>query len=85
MPVPCRRLINIGALFFILYTVAVFLIPVQFPITATNFNYAPVAFGGVVILFSGWWFIDAHRWFVGPFQMRAKAPVGGVSTSSWFN
>lgn len=81
----CRQLVNLGALLFILYTVAVFLIPVQFPITATNFNWAPVAFGGVVILFTSWWFVDAHRWFVGPFQSRAVAPVVGPSTSAWFN
>ncbi|GJP33186.1 hypothetical protein CLOM_g17745 [Closterium sp. NIES-68] len=66
-----RRLMNVGAIFFVLFTVSIFMLPVTFPITATNFNYACVGIFAVVSFFLVWWFLDARNWFVGPFLDKA--------------
>jgi amino acid transporter len=34
--------------------------------TWLSFNYAPIAVGGTLVLFGGWWFVSAKRWFKGP-------------------
>jgi len=46
--------------------VVLFLLPQASPITAANFNYAPVAVGVVLLFAGGWWLLSARRWFVGP-------------------
>jgi amino acid permease (GABA permease) len=43
-----------------------FMLPTQSPVTATTFNYTPVAVL-VVLGFAGiWWLVSARRWFTGP-------------------
>jgi len=34
--------------------------------TWLSFNYAPIAVGGALVLFGGWWLVSAKRWFRGP-------------------
>jgi hypothetical protein len=42
------------------------MLPTQSPVTATTFNYTPVAVL-VVLGFAGiWWLVSARRWFTGP-------------------
>lgn len=43
-----------------------FMLPEAFPITATSFNYAPVAVGVVLFGAGGWYVFSAHKWFKGP-------------------
>lgn len=43
-----------------------FMLPQSAPVTATNFNYAPLAVL-VVLGFAGiWWLVSARKWFTGP-------------------
>ena len=34
--------------------------------TWLDFNYAPIAVGGALVLFGGWWVVSAKNWFKGP-------------------
>lgn len=43
-----------------------FMLPESSPVTATTFNYAPIAVGVVLVFAGGWWAISARRWFTGP-------------------
>jgi amino acid transporter len=51
-----------------------FLLPVIYPITATNFNYTIVAVAVVLGGASLWWVVSARHWFTGPKETIA-APV----------
>ncbi|KAL6613820.1 hypothetical protein ACP70R_036090 [Stipagrostis hirtigluma subsp. patula] len=43
-----------------------FSLPVAYPIAEDNFNYTPVAVGGVLLLCVGSWVLHARFWFQGP-------------------
>ncbi|TVU48056.1 hypothetical protein EJB05_07678, partial [Eragrostis curvula] len=43
-----------------------FSLPVAYPIVMDNFNYTPVAVGGVLLLIVGSWVLHARFWFKGP-------------------
>ncbi|GJN16763.1 hypothetical protein PR202_gb03784 [Eleusine coracana subsp. coracana] len=43
-----------------------FSLPVAYPVTQANFNYTPVAVGGVLLLSVGAWVSNARFWFQGP-------------------
>ncbi len=43
-----------------------FMLPEAFPVTATTFNYAPVAVGVVLVGAGGWYVVSARKWFKGP-------------------
>ncbi|TVU34714.1 hypothetical protein EJB05_16561 [Eragrostis curvula] len=43
-----------------------FSLPVAYPVTQANFNYTPVAVGGVLLLSVGAWVVHARFWFQGP-------------------
>ncbi|TVU46917.1 hypothetical protein EJB05_06490, partial [Eragrostis curvula] len=43
-----------------------FSLPVAYPVVKENFNYAPVAVGGVLLLSVGTWVLHARFWFPGP-------------------
>jgi len=51
---------------WVVFIVVLFLLPQASPITAANFNYAPVAVGVVLLFAGGWWLLSARRWFTGP-------------------
>ncbi|CAI7841138.1 unnamed protein product [Closterium sp. NIES-53] len=80
-----RKLINIGAILFVLETVSIFMLPMVFPITASNFNYACVGIFVVVSFFLVWWFVDARHWFVGPFlDKTATNNQSKYAAGRWF-
>ncbi|WP_194920334.1 amino acid permease [Catenulispora rubra] len=54
------------AITWVVLSSVLFLLPQVSPITAKNFNYAPVAFGIVLMIATTWWFISARRHFHGP-------------------
>ncbi|CAI5531224.1 unnamed protein product [Closterium sp. Naga37s-1] len=60
------KCVHVLALTYVVYTMVVFVIPTEYPVTAENFNYAAVGIVVVVAMFLLWWFLDAHRWFKGP-------------------
>jgi amino acid permease (GABA permease) len=43
-----------------------FMLPTQSPVTATTFNYTPVAVVAVLGFAGVWWLVSARRWFTGP-------------------
>jgi len=60
------RPIGVIAVLWVIFIVVLFLLPQASPITALNFNYAPVAVGVVLVFAGGWWLLSARRWFTGP-------------------
>ena len=56
------------AVAWVVFSSILFLLPQVSPITATNFNYAPVALGAVLAVATVWWFISARRHFHGPIR-----------------
>ncbi|CAI7745969.1 unnamed protein product [Closterium sp. NIES-54] len=68
-----RRIINLASLLFVIYTVATFLVPVDFPVTPSNFNYACVGIVCLVIFFCSWWLLDARHWFIDPYQKQQSS------------
>jgi amino acid permease (GABA permease) len=54
------------AVIWVLISSLVFLLPQASPITAHNFNYAPIALGVVLLISAVWWFVTARRTFNGP-------------------
>ncbi|CAM6083811.1 unnamed protein product [Calypogeia fissa] len=47
-------------------------LPVAYPIESQTLNYAPVAFGGMLVLVLGAWVLFAHKWFQGPVREIEK-------------
>jgi amino acid transporter len=58
--------INLISIVYTVYVSIFLLFPPYQPVTAQNMNYAPVVFGGVLVLSAVWWFIRGKREFVGP-------------------
>lgn len=54
------------AVIWVGFIVVLFMLPPAYPVTATSFNYAPVAVGAVVLFAGGWWVLSARKWFTGP-------------------
>ena len=55
--------------------------------TWLSFNYAPIAVGGALVLFGGWWLVSAKNWFQGPVSQgsaeelaRLEAKYEGTGT-----
>ena len=51
---------------WVVFICLLFCLPQLSPITATSFNYAPVAVGVVLLFAGGWWLLSARSWFTGP-------------------
>jgi amino acid transporter len=60
------------ATIFCFLTAAILLLPQQFPVTATNMNYASVVFGGFILLGLFYWALVARYHFYGPKNMDAN-------------
>lgn len=54
------------AVTWILISNVLFMLPQASPITATSFNYAPIALGAVLLIATVWWFASARHRFQGP-------------------
>lgn len=54
------------AVFWVALVTVLFSLPVAYPIAKDNFNYTPVAVGGVLLLSIGTWVLNARYWFKGP-------------------
>jgi amino acid transporter len=60
------KLIGTVAVVWVCFITILFMLPQASPVTATTFNYTPVAVL-VVLGFAGiWWVASARRWFTGP-------------------
>ncbi|KAL6613817.1 hypothetical protein ACP70R_036087 [Stipagrostis hirtigluma subsp. patula] len=54
------------AVFWAALVTVLFCLPVAYPVAEDNFNYTPVAVGGVLLLTLGSWVLHARFWFQGP-------------------
>ncbi|CAL5012298.1 unnamed protein product [Urochloa decumbens] len=54
------------AVVWVAFVTVVFCLPVAYPVAEANFNYTPVAIGGVLLLSLGAWVLHARFWFRGP-------------------
>jgi hypothetical protein len=63
------------AVLWVVTITALFSLPVQYPVTAENLNYAPVAVGIVIILILGSWLGSAKFWFKGPVANIGELPI----------
>lgn len=54
------------AVLWVAIVTVLFSLPVAYPVTEDNFNYTPVAVGGVLFLSVGAWVFHARFWFEGP-------------------
>jgi amino acid transporter len=46
--------------------------------TWLSFNYAPIAVGGALLLFGGWWIVSARRWFKGPIPQGTEEELAQI-------
>ncbi|HWG25392.1 amino acid permease [Actinospica sp.] len=60
------RPIALLAVVWILLSNILFMLPQSSPITAHDFNYAPIALAVVLAIATVWWFVSARRTFHGP-------------------
>jgi amino acid permease (GABA permease) len=60
------KLVGTVAVLWIALSSVLFMLPQGAPITAKNFNYAPIALGAVLVIATVWWFATARRRFQGP-------------------
>ncbi|CAM0885242.1 unnamed protein product [Alopecurus aequalis] len=54
------------AVLWVSFVTVLFSLPVAYPVAKDNFNYTPVAVGGVLLLSIGAWVFHARFWFKGP-------------------
>ncbi|CAO1940902.1 unnamed protein product [Urochloa humidicola] len=54
------------AVIWVAFVTVLFSLPVAYPVERDNFNYTPVAVGGVLLLSVGSWVLHARYWFRGP-------------------
>ena len=54
------------AVIWVVLISVLFMLPTASPLTAANFNYAPVAVLGTVAIITVWWLVSARKWFKGP-------------------
>ena len=64
----CRwgPLVSLASFLWLIFAAVIFTLPTKFAITGGNFNYAPVAVGGVCLIATLAWVLSASNWFNGP-------------------
>jgi amino acid permease (GABA permease) len=60
------RTIGIVATIWVVFIAILFMLPQFVPVNLANFNYAPVLVGVVLLFSGGWWLLSARKWFRGP-------------------
>ncbi|OTB15086.1 hypothetical protein K445DRAFT_23100 [Daldinia sp. EC12] len=60
--------INIFTIAFSFLTIAFNVLPAEFPVNATNMNYAGVVFGAALIICALLWFVMGHKHYAGPIK-----------------
>ncbi|HEX6490821.1 MAG TPA: amino acid permease [Gaiellaceae bacterium] len=48
--------------------------------TWLSFNYAPIAVGGALVLFGGWWLVSARKWFKGPIPQGSPEDLARIES-----
>ena len=60
------RPVAVIAVAWVVIITILFMLPPQYPVTGSTFNYTPVAVLVVLGFAGGWWLISARKWFTGP-------------------
>jgi hypothetical protein len=63
------------AVLWIAFISIVFCLPELNPVNSKTLNYAPVAVGIVLFYALGFWAVSARKWFAGPVNQIAGAPL----------
>ncbi|KAI9277642.1 amino acid/polyamine transporter I [Sporodiniella umbellata] len=63
---PFSTVVGIISILWIGVITFLFVLPPEYPVVASNMNYASLAVGAVLIGIGGRWLIDARKWFKGP-------------------
>ena len=58
--------INVFAIVYSLYLVVFIAFPTEVPVSLSSFNWAPVMFGGVIVLALGYYLVHARKVYDGP-------------------
>jgi amino acid transporter len=66
------------AVVWIILSSLLFVLPHASPVTATTFNYAPIALGAVLLIATVWWFATARRRFQGPVSYGSPDEVAAM-------
>jgi amino acid transporter len=69
------------AVIWVVFISVLFMLPTATPITLTNFNYAPVAVLGVIVIVTIWWLVSARHWFKGPIIQGSEAELEAIEKS----
>jgi amino acid transporter len=66
------------AVIWVVLISVLFMLPTATPITATDFNYAPVWILGVIALVTIWWIASARHWFKGPIVQGSESELEAI-------
>lgn len=83
------------AVVWVVFISIYFMLPQFSPITWASFNYAPVAFGLLLLFVYGYWLLSARKWFKGPqvmgtpeelaaLEAELEAVIAGTAPASEF-
>ncbi|GAO52649.1 amino acid permease [Saitoella complicata NRRL Y-17804] len=60
------KVMSVISIVWVLFISTVLCFPTYMPVTPQNMNYAVVVLTGVALFSVFWWYVDAHKWYVGP-------------------
>ena len=66
------------AVIWVVIISVLFMLPAVTPITRDNFNYAPVAVLGVLVLVTIYWLVSARHWFKGPIIQGSESELEAI-------
>lgn len=69
------------AVIWIVLISILFMLPSAYPINAGNFNYAPVAVLGTLLIVGIWWMVSARNWFKGPVIQGSADELAAIERS----
>jgi len=62
----CSIYIDVIGVIWVIIAVVLFVLPLEYPVTATNMNYTSLVFGTAVLAISLAYIFSARHWFKGP-------------------
>jgi hypothetical protein len=69
------------AVIWIVLIAILFMLPTGNPVNWGNFNYAPVAVLGTLLIVGIWWLVSARKWFKGPIVQGTEAELEAIEKS----
>jgi amino acid transporter len=66
------------AVIWVILISVLFMLPTATPITVTNFNYAPIAVLGLLVIITIWWLVSARHWFKGPIIQGSEVELEAI-------